>query len=114
MIVPTKYADVRITIKPIIGEDGIGSGYRAAAAETATDYGAHLGAAEAQSIRAALHKLAQDLAANPYTQHAASEAVRIVYLPVRGEASECSTSLIDWTFERATGVANKLSPEGQA
>lgn len=104
---PSKLADIAITIKTIRNDDGTNC-YLASAAETATDYGAHLGNASARSIRAALNDLAKQLNASEYTRHSNDEAVQITYFGAGGQMSQCSTSLIDWSFDRATRVANKL------
>lgn len=111
-------SDIRISITPqwsmmCDGRPRVVVGYLASAGETATDYGAHIGSAEARTIQGALHKVAQDLANNPYTMHAPNEVVHVVYYRQDDMTgctgySECTTSLIDWSFDRAGRVADKL------
>ncbi|MEW6169629.1 MAG: hypothetical protein AB1651_18345 [Pseudomonadota bacterium] len=85
--------------------------YIASACETATDYCASLGTHEAGSISAALHGLVIEMQRSVYAPeglHRPDEAVPVAYYPAAGGIQQCSTSLIDWTYARASRVADKL------
>lgn len=111
-------SDIRISITPqwsmmCDGNPRVVVGYLASAGETATDYGAHIGSAEARTMRDALHKIAQDLSNNHHTMHAPNEVVHVVYYRQDSTTrctgySECTTSLIGWSIDRAGRVADKL------